>query len=372
MKSFISTNFDEFDNLDFVPTIIIGFYQAGEEKLFSQQYTQLKKRFPDADIIGSSSESNIENKIPHISMDKKNKYTYMCLNMDKQSYKLEILNECVGQSFEDCNNQQALSNEQNRYGIIVFATRYSKCLEQMVSTLQQDIREKNLFGAIAGSDIPGTNKGTVFYNGKYISSGALIWFINQRDYLLSGISVHDFNPIGFELEITKADDYNIVELEGHNALDVVEDMIGTLDKDTISSFEHPFFVATKQGMSYEKLPLCSIRSVNRKNKNIKLFRKVSAGNYLKIAIPLNRKEQEEKIDKLSRFFHERGVAFLFLGVAYKGHWNELEHIYLMRFAKNINMPFIGFHSLGEIGPLSEDTNSILLNQTLTLAVLSKR
>jgi len=362
MKHTIIIDIEKINMMDFIPTIIVGFYQKGKEKVFLQKYEQFKSHFPHADIIGCSSESNIYDTVPHLDMDGDHFCIFMCMDMQKESYSLQISNE----------EKDITYDKKKKYGAIVLAAEYNEYIENLVLKFQNIVEEQSLFGAIAGIDTLNTSKGTIFYNGEYLSSGVIVWLIDQEDYLLNGMSVHDFDPIGFELEVTKAEGYKLLEIENNPALDVVEDMIGTIDTHSIASFDHPFFITSERNLSYENIPLCAVHSIDRINKSIEVYKKVSAGNYLKIAIPVNRKEQEKQLAKFHKYANTNGIAFLFLCVAYRGHWGDMEHIYLMHFAKNIKIPFIGFHTLGEIGPLSRTSCSRIQNQTITLAVLSKR
>lgn len=364
MNYAILTNLDKIDSIDFIPTVIVGFYQCGEEKLFSQYSETLKARFPEADIIGCSSESNIYDTIPHIDTDGTHICTYMCIEMKKGSYMFQV--------FPPQEKQKILVEENKKYSAIILSASYNNDLEEIITMLQKNIGQNSFFGAVAGA-VPSKLKGeTVFYNGEYISDGTLVWFIDQEEYLLKGISVHDFDPVGFDLEITRAEGFKIIEIENKPALDMVEEMIGTLDPQSIASFDHPFFITSDKNHQSTERPITSIFSIDREAKTIMLYQEVSKGDKLKLAIPFSREKQEEQLHRFSDYTTSGGIAFLFVCVAYRGHWGEMEPIYLMNLAKNLRVPFVGFHAFGEIGPLDPQGFSLMQNQTLTLAVLSEK
>ena len=95
-------------------------------------------------------------------------------------------------------------------------------------------------------------------------------------------------------------------------------------------------------------------------------------DYIKRLLPLVFFPLLIGVAEFSDYTTSGGIAFLFVCVAYKGHWGEMEPIYLMRLAKNLRVPFVGFHAFGEIGPLDPQGFSLMQNQTLTLAVLSEK
>ena len=364
MNYAILTNLDKLDSIDFIPTVIVGFYQCGKEKLFSQYTETLKARFPEADIIGSSSESNVYDMIPYIDIDETHICTCMCIEMKKESYTFQF--------FPTQEKQKILVEENKKYGAVILSAKYSNDLEQIITMLQKNIGQNSFFGAVAGAVPSKLKEGTIFYNGEYISDGTLVWFIDQEQYLLKGISVHDFDPVGFDLEITHAEGYKIIEIENKPALDMVEEMIGELDPQSIASFDHPLFITSDNNHQSTERPISSIFSIDREDKTITLFKEISTGDKLKLAIPFNREKQEKQLHSFCEYTTSGGIAFLFVCMAYKRHWGEMEPLYLMHLAKNLRVPFVGFHAFGEIGPLDPQGFSLMQNQTLTLAVLSEK
>ena len=150
-------------------------------------------------------------------------------------------------------------------------------------------------------------------------------------------------------------------------------MIGTLSPQIVKSYDQPFFVTPFKNHNHSiKKPVSSIQSIDREAKTITFFKKVSKDDKLKLAVPFSREKQISQLDKFSHFATNDSIAFLFACVAYKGHWGEMEPIYIMHLAKNIKIPFIGFHAFGEIGPQDPQDLSVLQNQTLTLATLSEK
>jgi len=261
MNYAVLTNIDKLDSIDFIPTIIVGFYQCGEEKLFSQYTETLKARFPDVDIIGCSSESNIYDSIPYVDIEQTHTCIYMCIEMKKESYMFQL--------FSAQEKQKILIEENKKYGAIVLGSHYSDTLENMITVLQKNIGKNSFFGAIAGATLSNLKGGTIFYNGEYISDGILIWLIDQEDYLLKGLSMYDFDPVGFSLEVTRAEGFKIVEIENRPALDMIEEITGTLSPQSIESYDQPFFITSFNNNDHSiKKPVSSVQSIDREAKTI--------------------------------------------------------------------------------------------------------
>ena len=366
MNHAIITSLEEIDSLDFTPTLIVGFYHYENKNKFLELYNTFHKHFPHADIIGSSGESVIYHTTPHIDIDGTNRCTFVCLEMKKDAYSLQLLSS---------GEKPHINTDKNlHYSAIVLESYYTNNTEKIISLLNEEPNINQFFGSISGLSSSDLNQGTIFYNGIFSSDKTLLWIIDENHYFLKGLSQHNFNPIGYSLEITHTEGYKLLEIENEPALDIIEKMIGTINSESLISFDHPFFITPKsnQNDAENSTPLSALLSIDREEKSITLYKKVRNGDKLKLAIPFSRKKQESQLANYSQFYTKNSIAFLFVCISYRGHWGEIEPIYLMHLAKNLNVPFIGFHSLGEIGPLRAKSPSLMQNQTLTLAVLSER
>ena len=362
MKYKIFTDIKDMDNIDFTPSIIILFYKIDKKNKLKEYYTKLKEKFQNIDTIGCSNIQNIYHTLPHIKPSFMDTISYIAISMPKKAYNIETCTKKHKNNF--------LSKYKSGYKAIMFSSHYNNDIEDFIYQFNETIGKDSLFGAISGtSDSP--FKGEIFYNGKFIHNGSIIWFIKSKFYDLEGISLHDFYPIDFEMEITKANDFTIYEIERKPALDMIEDVIGTIDNDSILSFDHPFFIKPKTLQSVN-IPIASMQEIDRKTKSIKLHKKVVNGDMLQLAIPFRREEQERQLSNLYKFHKKNSIGFLFLCIAYKGHWKEMEHTYIMRLANKLNIPFIGLHALGEICSIKKDDITQIQNQTITFVTLSKR
>ncbi len=347
--------------LTFQPTFVLGFYRGGEEQRFVNVCRDLKARFGDIDILGCSSDSNLYASVPHIRDSNKYACTFLCLSIPPEHYRIHY---CHGTSCDQADDNEWGSS-------ILFAARYCPHLETLIETLQT--KEKPVFGTIAAIPQTGDFSASIYLNGTFYEKGTLIWQLDSLRYSIEGFSLYDFDPVGFELEITQAENNTILEIENRPALGMIEEMIGPLDNESIASYDHPFFLRYKHtNLNTPNIPLASIRAIDRRAQTIELYRAISPGDKIRLAVPYSREKQERKLQIFRRLKRRKGIAILFVCIAYKGHWDEMEPIYLMRIARSLHQPFLGFHTFGEIGPLTEDGPSLLQNQTITIISIAEK
>ena len=365
MKQCIVTS-EELEQIDFTTTVIFGFYTGGKESYFTDTCLTLMHRFPESDIIGCSSESNIYNHMPHVCDSTEDLCIFLCLDIQKGAYYIDL--------YQTKEIPKSLKEYEGKYGGLMFCSRYFENLEKVIYDLQSSKNVKPLFGAIAGvSEKSKRESGFVFWNGTYYPDHILLWLVDQDRYLLEGKSSHHFQPVGFDLEVTRAEGTILHEIENRPAHEVLEEIVGKITKETIASFDHPFFLKENAKIPFKHSPLCSIRAVDKKHGSIYLYRSVQERYKLKVGVSLGREEQEKQLAEFATLRKKRNaVAFLFNCVGIKANLGSMEFVYLMDLKKRLHMPIIGFHSFGEIGTTNQEHYSMLHNQTISIAVLSER
>jgi len=351
---------NQFDKLDFEPNLVIGFYQDIKESSFKSHYKKIKQRFPHIDFIACSTESNIYNQIPYVDMDEEHICIYLFLKIKKDAYDINILKS---------NEEFCTTDKEKSYDAIVLSSEYSKLLDEDIASLKAKFKIDNLFGAIAGvSDMKNTPK--IFYNGEFYSDSLLLLVVDRKYYQITGLSIHQFEPVGFELNITRAKDDVIYELDNRPALDVLDEIVGTITHKKIKSFSFPFFLKKAIYHSFEESPLASIKDFDRVQKTITLYRYIKDQDKLKLSIPITSQEQMHRLKKFNNIRQNDGVAFIFNCLGIKHYLGMMEYVYLMDLKRQLKMPFIGFHSFGEIGSIETNSDTTLHNQTISLAILS--
>ena len=354
----------EFDEIDFTPTIIVGFYRDTKKDNFAKECIALRERFGDVDIIGCSSESNIYDKTPHIDSTDSCLCTFACLDIDKDAYDVKLTSSNTPLDLD--------KSKYSHHGAVILSSSHFEKLEDTIESLQRDLGKNSFFGAIASVTDIKTSTAEIYYNGKFYDNCVLLWLIDQERYTLEGMSAHHFQPVGFPMVATKTDGSTIYEIDNSPALDVMEDIIGNISNVTITSFDHPFFLNKNQSSDYANSPLCSLSSMNREKKSIDTYRNIPCGSKLKVGISLNKDDKNKQLARFHRFSDTKGIALLFNCVGIKANLGIMESLYLMNLKQSLKIPFVGFHSFGEIGPASTEEYSVLHNQTISLAVISQK
>ncbi|SFV68014.1 Uncharacterized conserved protein [hydrothermal vent metagenome] len=355
------------DTIDFIPTVIIGFYRESEKTLFSAEYQTLKKRFPQADIIGCSSAGNIANELPYIESRRQFPCVYLCLEMDKEAFSVEL--------FHQDDNIAPTLDKEKKYQVVLFSAFNSCALENILSSLPSVAGTQQIFGAVAGVDTPAAEKGEVFYNGVFYDRHILLWMIEASRYRIDGMSMHLFRPAGLPLKITSAKENKIYELNNQPALDVLESLAGELEESAIGMFAYPLFLQKEAEGHWESAPLASMIGVNRKDKSILLYRNVCHKEYVKVGIMVSQQEQLKRLRQLYSFAPADSAALLFNCVGIAKNLSMMEYLYLEDVKRHLDITFVGGHTFGEAGPSStskKHSDTVLHNQTMTIALISER
>ncbi len=354
--------YEKWHEVDFEPDLVIGFYQDIKEATFKIYYEKIKEKFPDTDFVACSTESNIYNQIPYVDMDEEHRCVYLFLELDKNAYDIRIV---------DTSGKLTAKTNEKRYDAIVLSSGYSKFLDDDISILKSAFDIDNLFGALAGVSEP-ENTPQVFCNGRFYDNSMILLMFDKTVYEISGLSVHQFEPVGFEMNITRAQGARVYELDNRSALDVLDEAIGTITHKKIQSFSFPFFLKKSGIHSFDKSPLASIKDFDREQKTITLYRYVKEQDKLKLSIPLSSQEQIQRLKRFHGINKGNTIAFIFNCVGIKFYLGMMEYVYLMDLKRQLDVPFIGFHSFGEIGSVDINGETILHNQTISLAALSCR
>jgi hypothetical protein len=364
MKHITVTN-GNFEAIDFVPSVIIGFFRSDEEALFVQEYKMLKSRYPDADIIGCSSSSNISNIKPYIERyGEKFPTVYFCCDMERDAFGIRLYEADADVEEEDMHAQ-----------MILLSSFSSVWLEQLLSGISERIESPKVFGGVASVKKGESQSASIFYNGVFYPGHMIAWHIDPQKYVLEGVSIHLFRPAGIPLEITKAKGKTIIELNNLPALDVVEEITGMINETVIGRFGYPLFLQKEASVDWKDAPLASIVSVDRKRKSITVYRNIHPKEYVKVGIMLSKTDQIRRISRIYGKAPSGSAALLFHCIGIEENLKMMEYLYLEDIKHHIDISFTGFHTFGEIGPSASrkgTDKTMLHNQTMTIAMIAKK
>jgi hypothetical protein len=364
MKHITVTN-GNFEAIDFVPSVIIGFYESDAKMHFMEEYETLRKNYPDAEIIGCSSHDNISNIKPYVERHgRKHETVYLCCDMDRDAFGIRLYEEKEYVKKDDFHKQ-----------MIWLSSFSSSWLDKLLSTISRHVTSPKVFGAVASVKQGDSQSESVFYNGEFYPRHLIVWHIDSQKYMLEGISLHFFRPSGIPLEITKAKGKTIMELNNLPALDVMEEITGTINEAVIGRFGYPLFLQKKSSVDWEDAPIASIVGVDRERKSIQVYRDIHPKEYIKIGIMLSRTDQIRRVSKIYNLAPAKSAALLFHCIGIKENLKMMEYLYLEDIKHHIDISFTGFHTFGEIGPPPSRKNAqetMLHNQTMTIAIIAEK
>lgn len=365
--NFISVKGTQLDEIDFIPTLIVCFYQSDKIETMLQEYRYLQDKFPDVDVVGCSAESVIEDKIPYVDLYNKNSTVYLCMDLNKDAY-------CIYLSSRD---EPILYDKESDQDIIVFSSYSSRILEDRIEALSCIDNISNIVGTVAALseiDSDDDSKQSVFFNGKLYLDYILSISIKRDQYIVEGYSINIFNPVGLPMKITKAKGTTLLELEDQPALEAIEELAGKLDSDILSKFGYPLFLS-KSGSNiddedWNSKPLASVISIDRASKSIELYREVVEGEYVKLGIMISKDEQMQRLENICKKMGKSCPTILFFCIGIPLNLGIMEYQYLYHMKKKRDFTFAGFHTFGEIGPAYENNLEFILhNQSMTFAFI---
>lgn len=356
----------EIEHLEFVPSVIVIYYHFSAAQSVLQSYDSIKFLYPDCDMIGCSTDNIVYNHLPFSKNDNSASFILTAFDIKKEAYGIEILDN----EFKTSKLYATPVDHTLPYNVFVLATP-GQSNQRLITTLHDIYGEDTVFGAISGGNMHNGYEGnSIFCNGEFFQKASLIWFIDQTYYTLKSFAMHTFEPIGFDMRITYAEENTVYQIDNRPALEMVEDIIGTMSNEGISTFDYPFFITEPTYKGYETQTLNSVKSINRTDKSITFFKTVSNGAKIKVSLPIGLKQKNENMKILSESIAECGFVFFCVGIAFKTHWEENESIHLMHLSKTLHQNFMGLHSYGKIASLVPNQPSMLQNQTITAITLT--
>ncbi len=353
-----------FQDLGFVPTMIIAFYRSSQKAAFLKEYEWLHTYYPDAEIIGCSSSGNIADDVPYVETTEQFPIVYFCCDMKKDAFAVHLFSE-----------EDEIEESQLYEQVVLLSSFSSPVLETHLADFSKSEEIKKVYGAVAGAEFFREEHPSIFYNGSFYTQHMLLWSIDAQRYTLDGMSMHLFRPAGIPLEITRAEHKTLYEINNLPALDVIEEITGKIDELLIGRFGYPLFVQKHTDMEWSNAPLASIVAVNREEGSLQLYRDVYPKEYVKVGIMLSRQDQLRRLGRLYALAPRKSAALMFHCIGIAENLKMMEYLYLEEIKYHIDVSFAGFHSFGEIGPSAsrKPSEDILLhNQTITVALIAEK
>jgi len=371
MRTFVTTDIAGVGSLDFEPTLVFGYYTFTHQAAFAAQCETLLKQFPSVDIIGCSTESVITNECPYIDRASRHQSVFIFMDLKREGYTLNVF---FDRSYESVG---VACDPQKRYAALLLSTHHNHLENYSVlNKIRTELGIQKTFGALASNaalDIR-SNKVSLYHNGRFKVKGYILLLIDEAFYDVKGESLGSFEPIGFEMNITKTHQNTILEIEGKPALEMIEEIIGEMSEYGVTHYAYPFYVWNpKKVPCPEAMPLRTLLTIDREEKSLHFFNHIEEGCKIRPAIRIKEEEERRKLTQTHDKMRRDSFIFLFVCIAFKEFWKDFEHVYLMQFVNDTHVSLGGFHTFGEIGYEAAFKGcSILNNQTVTYVAISEK
>ena len=329
---------------DFVAKSAIILYSGRCIEIIPKIYDELMMRYPDIRCIGTEgfAISHIEHK------NYKIRYHDYIIILYADEFETISLWSSV--------NIDNISVADRDKSYIVFSSLSPDKSESAVNSLNL----QKLFGMVSSR--------TIFYQGQLLNNTFLIAsFANNS---LNGLSINEFDTIKLDAKITKATQNIIKEIEYTPAVEFMVDTIGDFEDESIAEFRVPLILSKKSSENIHKLT--SILSIDREKNFIYTYRQVKSGMRLDIGVLTNREELLKRKNILKSIIQDRDLThLLFVCIGIDKFWKNLSDIRLIEIADILQRDLVAIFGNGEIGKPDIDIESMLLNQTYTLASISE-
>jgi len=209
-----------------------------KQNIFERVQKVIKKELPQAIIAGASSVSQLYN-----GKVTSNKIVLSITHFEKS--KLSLF-EYTFPSFEECdysNIVKLLSNSlrDDTKGILLITNAIYFDIEKLISNINKQFAHIPIFGGIASDSDPLFNF-TIFSQNKiYFEEGLIAVIFSGESLQVSCNYFFDWEPIGKEYTVTKADGRCLYELDHQPLMDVYAKYFGEMNKEKLLhiSLSHP-------------------------------------------------------------------------------------------------------------------------------------
>ena len=205
---------------------------------FKRVKASIKKELPQAVIAGASSVSQLYN--GQVTSEK------IVLSITHFEKSRLSLFEYTFPSFKECNYSNIVKSlsdslSEDTKGILLITNSVYFDIEKLITYINKLFGHIPIFGGIASDNKPLYNF-TIFSQNKiYFEEGLIAVIFSGESLQVSCNYFFDWEPIGKEYTVTKADGRYLSELDGESIIDVYGKYFGHMDRDRLLkiSLSHP-------------------------------------------------------------------------------------------------------------------------------------
>jgi hypothetical protein len=340
------------------------------EVLGSEQFDSIKKKYPQADILMSSTAGEIIDTQVH---DNTISLTAICL--EKTIVKTAIIDiNDVKNSFEAGQNLGQALEPSGLKNVLVISDGHKVNGSDLVLGLQEVLKDTIITGGLAGdgprfeSTLVGLN--SVPSEGKIVAIG-----FYGEEFLVTYGSVGGWDVFGPERLITRSEANVLYELDGEPALDIYKLYLGEYAKELPGSgLLFPLSIRmSDSGHSIVR----TILGVNEEDKSLTFAGNMPLGNYaqlMKASVDrLIEGASDAAQNSMQNLKAQPDLAILISCVGRKLVLDQRieEEVEVVRAIYGNKPAITGFYSYGEISPTLNSVKCDLHNQTMTITTLTE-
>jgi len=198
----------------------------------------IKKELPQAIIAGASSVSQLNN--GHVTS---NKIVLSITHFEKSrlslfEYTFPCFDEC---DYSNIAKSLSASLSNDTKGILLITNTVYFDIEKLISNINKQFGNIPIFGGIASGNEPLFNFTIFSQNKVYLEEGLIAVIFSGESLQISCNYFFDWEPIGKEYTVTKAEGRYLSELDGQPIMDIYSKYFGPMDKEKLLnvSISHP-------------------------------------------------------------------------------------------------------------------------------------
>jgi len=213
---------------------------------FERVQKAVKKELPNAIIVGASSTSQLYN-----GYVTSNKIILSITYFEKS--KLSLFEYTFPSIEDECNYSEIVKDlssyvKEDTKGILLITKAVNFDIEKLISHVNSFFAHIPIFGGIASDNGPLFNFAIFSQNKIYLDEGLIAVIFNGEALHVSCNYFFDWEPIGKEYTVTKADGRYLSELDGQPIMDIYSKYFGPMNRDKLLSISisHPLIRTSQE------------------------------------------------------------------------------------------------------------------------------
>ncbi len=285
-------------------------YPSQDEKYIKKILKDIKKRFPDATIIGMQSFASFVN---HQISDLNNQPIISIIELEISSVSSLVLDLSKNYIKETCNEYRADKNHIQKFlqsdtEAIQILSSFNSCqTSSFINSLGKDFAHLKIFGGGATNKLYTDNKSFIFHGDEIYKQAIILIFLHGENLNVELYQAFDWKPISKKKRITKTDDSTILTMANSPALDIYRKYFPNIERDKSVFLQVPLYT-TKDNISYT----VHILDTDLSNQSITIAQKLNENDIVQLSIG-NYNAMMNRIQEIYNFLSKTPAQALWIG-----------------------------------------------------------